>query len=603
MDAFPLIRTKWSNERLMAVVFAAAALYQLPGWVQNPAGILDFILVLAFGLALDVALNFIRFRKPVCAVSAAVTVSMLQALASGVPLWGRLLAVAVALLAGKHLWGGTGRNPVNPAMIGLLFLGLFFQVKFPPFAPSLLLVPAILLSLPFLMLRPYASVGMMAGMAVSLLLRQEFSFSAAAAYGIVFWGCLVVTDPVTVTSHPVAGAALGLLAGFVPLYFSGTALAMVLGVLAANLASLVVETATLTARHRVRLAFGSGRRIRLPAGSTGFVDLSEPGDPCECAGADFASEEILARIRDNRVFGMGGAAFPTWRKISTVLDSSAEEKHLIVNAVECDPGLIHDKWLLRTHPGEIEQGIRLLKKCVSFRSVTIAVKHAQGLDAMKCVAVAEVPDEYPAGAEKILIRQVLKKSLPTGAIPAEEGILVLNVQTVFSIYEAVCLGLPANRRFITVADAGRLEGRVARVRLDANALEIAEKVYRPSACVYTGGGMMQARIAGDEDTVGEAVNFVAVGAFPVYRESPLCSRCGLCAGACPAGLKVSEIARLVDEGNTVRALRYHPEECMSCGSCSHVCLAGRNLSVRVKAAKAAANGKHPLETHSGIEMV
>jgi ferredoxin len=571
----------------MAIVFAAVALYQLPGWVQRPAMIMEFAAVLAFGLALDTMANFIRFRKPVCAVSAAVTAAMLQALAPGAPLWGRLLAVAVALLAGKHAWGGTGKNPVNPAMVGLLLLGLLFPIRFPPFAPSLLLVPAVLLSLPFLVFRPFAATGMMAGMAASLLLNQGLTLSSAAAYGIVFWGCLVATDPVTITPHPFAGTAAGLLAGFVPLYFSGTAASMAMGVLAANAVSFAAERMTRTSWVSIRLSFGKGKRIPFSTESTACLDMTGREASQECAADDFSRDEILGRIERSGVFGMGGAAFPSCKKIMAVADSKAEEKHFIVNGVECDPGLIHDKWLLRNHPDEIAQGIRLLMKCIPFRSVTIAVKDSTGLASQGGVRTAEVPDYYPAGAERILIREVLKKALPAGAIPATEGILVLNAQTVYSIYEAVCLDRKADQRFITVANVTTGEAQVARVNLGVNVNEVVERIYPAHGSVFTGGGMMQARFAGDGDQIGSTVNFVAIGSFPLYRESPLCSKCGLCAAVCPARLKVYEISRLADEGKPQQTQRFHPEKCISCGCCSHVCLAGRNLSTRVKAAKSA----------------
>ena len=592
MNAFPLIRTRWSNERLMTVVFLAAALHMLPGWVANPARLPEFLAVLAVALAVDVTANWARFRKPVCAVSAAVTAAVLEALAGAAPLWGRLLAVAVALTAGKHAWGGTGKNPLNPAMIGLLALNLLFPLRLPPFEPSLLLLPGILLALPFLMFRPYASLGMMAGMAVALATVQGLTLANYAAYGVVFWACLVITDPTTTTSHPAAGAVAGVLAGFLTVaLFNGTVAAMALAILAANGVSFAVERWTTTAPGGVRLSFGKAKRIPFSLDATAYTDMAglDAAEACDSAGLSAA--EIIERIERNGVFGMGGAGFPTNRKIRTVIASEAAEKHLIVNAVECDPGLIHDKWLIRKHAQEVADGIGLLMKCIPFRTVTVVVKNAEGLTFPDSIRVASVPDFYPAGAEKVLIRHVLKKALADGAIPAAEGILVLNVQTVFAVWEAVCLDRRADHRFITVADMGGMTGQVVRVKLEDTLQEIAEKAIPHAACVFAGGGIMQARLAGDGETVGESVNFLAAGTFPDYRESPLCSKCGLCANVCPVGLKVYEIAHLIDDGKPELTQRFHAGRCISCGSCSHVCLAGRNLSARIKAAKVALDKK------------
>lgn len=585
MKSFPLVKTKWSNERVMVAAFFAAVLYMLPGWAQNPGSILSFLAVLAFGLCVDTAANFIWYKRPVCAVSAAVTVAVLMVLSPGVPLWGELLGVAAALLAGKHAWGGTGKNPVNPAVLGLLFLSLLFPLKYPAFDPSLLLLPAVLLSLPFIAFRPFAAAGMMAGMAEALLLNQGLTFVSVLSYGMVFWGCLVITDPVTTTPQPLPGALAGLLAGFLPLYFGGSAAAMALGVLAANILSLAADRLTVGSGMRVRLSFKKKGRIPYSKENTSFYDLAGEDAKQDAAIEGLTKDEILGRIERNGVFGFGGAAFPTIKKIRAALEANTGERHLIVNGVECDPGLIHDKWLLRNRADEIVRGIRLLQKCIPFESVTVAVKDAEGLRLPENIAVYRVPDYYPAGAEKTLIREVLKMPLPYDALPAKEGILVLNAQTVFAIYEAACLDRKADTRLITVADINGRTGSVARVRLGANARDVVETVYPCAAAVFSGGGMMNAHMASDEAVVDETVNFLATGGFPVYRESPLCSRCGYCGAVCPEGLKVNEIARLVDEENMEQTIRLHPERCLACGSCSHVCLAGRNLAARMSAAK------------------
>lgn len=109
MNTFSLVRTKWSNEHIMAAVFIVSVLYLLPQWLQSPKELLDFAAVLILGLLIDVIANIIRYKRLVCAVSAAVTVAVLQVLTPGVPLWGRILGVAFALLVGKHFEGGTGK--------------------------------------------------------------------------------------------------------------------------------------------------------------------------------------------------------------------------------------------------------------------------------------------------------------------------------------------------------------------------------------------------------------------------------------------------------------------------------------------------------------
>ena len=93
--------------------------------------------------------------------------------------------------------------------------------------------------------------------------------------------------------------------------------------------------------------------------------------------------------------------------------------------------------------------------------------------------------------------------------------------------------------------------------------------------------MMQSRMAEEGDKVEKSVNFIAVARMPVYKESPLCSKCGLCMSVCPFGLEAGRISDLADVGRLMDTVKYRPGECMSCGSCSYVCMAGRNLSARV----------------------
>jgi len=614
----------------------------------------NILILLVFALLMDSIANFIRFRRPVCAVSAAVTALLLFTLSPGTPLWMELIALSAALLIGKHIWGGTGKNPINPAMIGVLLATFFFPVNFPVFEPSWLLLPAVMLSLPFLFFRPYAGVGMIFGMSAALLLLHDLTPASLTGVGTLLWGALVITDPATITSKPAAGAIAGVLAGFVPLLFSRSVFAMALGVLAANAVSFVADRKGIGAERKIRLSL---KHMRIPFSfeKTAFHELAEktvfheladhvletgngawnPLDiakasdkaldmkacsgfssdrindfPCDAINDfprdaindslndkinNFSCEEILKRIEHNSVFGFGGASFPTGRKIRTVINATAAEKHLIVNGVECDPGLVHDKWLLRCKDAEIKKGIELLCRCIPFTTADIAVKDPSvvgagfmNMDAdagiLSPLRLRKVPDYYPAGAEKTLIQEVLGEKSSSTEIPAEAGILVLNVQTVFAVYEAVYLDKKADTRFITLASLDERIGSVLHVRLGADVHDTAYKVCPGFAGVYAGGGMMNAAFSSDEAVVDEKVNFLAVGKVQGYREA-LCSQCCLCNAVCPARLNVNRIAHFVDEGKMDQAALFHPEKCLACGSCSAVCLAGRNLAARMAKAK------------------
>jgi len=320
-----------------------------------------------------------------------------------------------------------------------------------------------------------------------------------------------------------------------------------------------------------------------------MMDLSEEKDAMisdeqkemEQLSADF----ILERIKTNKVFGMGGAAFSAYQKLMTVIAAKDKKKYLIINGVECDPGLIHDTWILRNHNEEIQKGVALLHTCINFQLVYLAVKDKEGINYLDQIEIHQVPKSYPMGAEKILIKEVLKQQIPYDQLPAANGILVLNVQTVYAIYQAVMQNKQAVTRYLTVANLKAKKAKVVKVSLGMKIKEVMDAVYPGVINIFAGGGMMQAHLTEEDDIVDNQVNFLATGIFSTYKESPQCSKCGACSRSCPIGLKVNLIADLVDQGKLRDTTKFHPDECIGCASCSYSCLAGRNLAVRVKMAK------------------
>jgi electron transport complex protein RnfC len=197
----------------------------------------------------------------------------------------------------------------------------------------------------------------------------------------------------------------------------------------------------------------------------------------------------------------------------------------------------------------------------------------------------QVKDLYPMGAERILISEILGNQLENKQIPAAQGILVLNVQTVFAIYQSVYLQRVIDTRILTVADLRGRTAEVVRVRLGMKLRDIMDVVCPGAVNIFAGGGMMQAYLSEEDAVVDQSVNWIATGTYPSYKESPQCSKCGNCIKSCPSGLKVNLIADLVDQDRVEETEKFYVSECISCGSCSYSCPAGRNLAARVKTAK------------------
>lgn len=585
MNTYPLIRTKWSNEIIMAALYLLLILYHIPLWCKNPLYSIHFILLTLVGLALDAVVNIVRFKRLWCCVSAAVTAAIISLLSEGVPLWGQILGLISALILGKHIWGGTGKNRINPAMVGLIIILLFWNTPFYLFMPSYLLIPAVILSLPFLKSRPFAGIAFIAGALAALLFNNDLSLASILSSGVFFWGCIVMTDPVTVTRRPLGGIFAGCFAGFFSFHMYNDLLIIIALVFMVNLYSYITD-------NYVPFFMGRKLTLKIPKAVSdsndillNLIDENSGTMKSDAEILKLKSKEIIAIIRDKEVFGMGGAGFPVYKKILSVLSCDVPEKYLILNGVECDPGLIHDHYLLRNFPDEILKGINIIRHCVEFKSVFLATRDTKRLVFPENIILHKSASVYPAGAERFVIKEILHRNLDKDQLPVDNGILVLNVQTVYAIYKAVYEEHPADTRFLTVADLTDKTAKVAQVRLGIKLKDVMEAAYPGRTGCFAGGGIMQAHFVDENETVNRTINFIAVGTMPKFKESVQCSKCKNCVSNCPAGLEVNKIADLVDEGKLQETLKYNALDCMGCGSCSYSCLAGRNLAAKIKAAK------------------
>lgn len=581
MNTYPLIRNRWSNEHLLTALFIAVSLYQLPDWTYSAFSMLRYSLFVIAAMVLDATINYIRFKKPICAVSAAVTAAVLYPIVKDLPGWAGMLGILAALVVGKHMWGGTGKNILNPAVTGMFILSIFFPIKLPIFEPSYLLIPALILSLPFIIVRFFPGIGFIAGMLSVLLLNNSLDYASIMTYGVIFWGCIVITDPVTATDKPIVGLLSGLVAGFLPFYINPTIFALSLGLLIFNGVSSILDMFSRGNRRAGLYGLTIKAPIKVDGRSMDMIDLTGKQPYKGCNPEYLNQKEILEHIGKSDAFGMGGAGFPTKEKFEAVIRSGANEKYLIINGMECDPGLIHDKWLMKNRQSDIGKGIAVIEKMIKFKSIYFIKKESEDFYLPKPVEMYLMPDKYPYGAEKIFVKKLLGIGIPENSNPAQYGVLVLNVQTVLSVYEAACRNEKTDTRYITVADLLSGTGNVVRVNIGERVSDIVEKTVVSKGMTFVGGGIMQVHPAMDEEVVGKTTNFIAVAMLPKYKESLQCINCGLCRRYCPMGLNVKKIADLVDKGKLLEAQACDSHSCISCGSCSYVCLAGRNLSGRI----------------------
>lgn len=298
-------------------------------------------------------------------------------------------------------------------------------------------------------------------------------------------------------------------------------------------------------------------------------------------------DDFISLVKESGLVGLSGNGFLTGEKLKTIQETKAKNRVLIINSVECDPILIHDKWILSNKWEQVKQGIEILHENLQFIHIILATKEqTQSLsfdlglngDNGQQIKVKTVPNRYPMGQEKQLIKNVLGMELSNNDIPAQMGILVLNVQTIYAIAQIVGRKEKVHSRFITVADLNTAIAKTVEVSIGAVVTKVIEAIFSgvKGQDIYTGSGIMSCHKAEEKEIVTMQTNFIAYGVSTNYDEANKCGKCGACSSKCPVGVKVHKIVQAVEEGRNNGLEEFHPEKCIGCGACTYVCHAGRN---------------------------
>jgi electron transport complex protein RnfC len=295
-------------------------------------------------------------------------------------------------------------------------------------------------------------------------------------------------------------------------------------------------------------------------------------------------EQILNGIQGAGIVGLGGAAFPTHVKLKVPEDKHCE--YLMVNGIECEPYLTTDHRVMLEQPDDIFMGIRYLMKATGAKKSIIGIeankRDAADLLASRVpedlpVAVEVVPVKYPQGSEKMLITSVLGREVPSGGLPIDVGVVVVNVATAAEIGRLLPHGRGIQERVVTITGPGVKKkgnylipiGTPLRFALEEVGLngEISE--------VYMGGPMMGVAVSNLDISITKGTSGVVV-----YTEQKVprpervypCIRCGACLEACPISLNPSRLGILAKfEAYDEMASDHHLMDCFECGSCSFVC--------------------------------
>jgi electron transport complex protein RnfC len=222
---------------------------------------------------------------------------------------------------------------------------------------------------------------------------------------------------------------------------------------------------------------------------------------------DISKKKLLAAIKDANITGMSGNGFQVYKKINTFLSSKSGKKILLINAVECDPALLHDKWLLNNRYAEILQTVNYLTQAFSLERVILATKNKFFKHDGKLI-VSTVPPRYPMGEEHFLIRQAVGIPLENREIPAEHGILVLNIQSIYRICKSINQCYDGGR-FITIADLTKAATKVAYVYPTDNISSLLKIGFseKGNKHLYKGYGIMLCTNAAETDNFSNHETF------------------------------------------------------------------------------------------------
>ncbi len=299
--------------------------------------------------------------------------------------------------------------------------------------------------------------------------------------------------------------------------------------------------------------------------------------------------EIVNKIHELGIVGMGGATFPTHVKLSAPRDKKT--KCLLINGVECEPYLTADHVLMLEKGKEILVGIRITMKALQVDKAIIGIEanKQDAIDNLSSLAeqydgisVQGLKVKYPQGSEKHLIKAVHNREVPSGGLPIDLGCVVFNVGTMFAVYEAIQKNKPLIERITTVTGHSLKSPANFKVRLGtsiAHLIEAAGGMPEDTGKIISGGPMMGRAINDLNIPVTKGTSGVLLLQEESAHRKPVqnCIRCSKCISVCPMGLEPYLIMALTVNEKIERLEENHIMDCMECGSCSFICPANRPL--------------------------
>ena len=343
---------------------------------------------------------------------------------------------------------------------------------------------------------------------------------------------------------------------------------------------------------------------RVPVGDlVNSIVIESDGEMKEVAYQESANvsllskEEIIEKVKNAGVVGMGGAGFPTHVKLSPKEPGKIE--YIIANCAECEPYLTSDYRRMMENPEQLVEGMKIVLQLFPQAKGIFGVENnkkdcIEKLEALvkddSRLEVAELMTKYPQGGERQLIYAVTGRSINSAMLPADAGCIVDNVETLVAIYQAVRWGKPVMNRIFTVTGDAVSDPRNFYVCTGTNYQEILDAAggckVQPEKMIAGGPMMGFAPFGLDIPATKTSSALLCMTKDEVAASAPTaCINCGRCVDACPELLIPSRLAKFSDYGDKEIFEKWNGMECVECGSCSFICPARRQLAQSIKTMK------------------
>ena len=311
---------------------------------------------------------------------------------------------------------------------------------------------------------------------------------------------------------------------------------------------------------------------------------------------DLTKEEILNRIKEGGVVGMGGAGFPTHVKLAPKDPSKIE--YILVNGAECEPYITSDYRRMIEEPEKVVKGLQVILTlfdsakgyiCIEDNKPDCIAKMKELVKDIDRIEVKEMMTKYPQGGERTLIYAATGREINSTMLPADVGCVVDNVETVISVYKAVILGRPVNSRVVTVTGDGIKEPKnlLGLSGTDMSELVDAAGGLKAKIAKAISGGPMMGFALYDLHVpctkTTSAFLFLEHDAVSEAQEiQTACINCGRCVSVCPGHVLPARLAKLAERGDMAGFEALDGMECCECGCCSYICPAKRPLTQSIK---------------------